>query len=1224
MLAEGKTVLFVADKMAALSVVQNRLKQLGLDPFSLELHSNKTNKRDVFAQFEAATNLQKRESHVDWQQELEKLTRVKRELDSYVKALHQERSLGMSIYEMIERYSHLAEEANTIVLDEAQVMEAGKETFHEYLESIKQLAIAGGNLPDLTNSPWTHIDSQTFSFKLRDDVLTVSQHIIDHYGETKRLLEQVVDQLGIQSERQPKAWFTASKQLLSLLDQRPNGKVHLLSIHDFDVAVQQIKRLIEIGKERDRYSKELEKIFESTVLELNVRELLRDIRVINSSWFVKKHFGRRNIAKQLAGYVKSGQSLKKEELEQEIERMQTIIDLQAKLDEEKDLMETYFGRFWDKGNWVDLQHSIEWMSKARYYLEQIAATGNSDFKTMTERFVEAIAEQNKPLPIEEVITALEQMMKAEEELQALLSTDRVDENEPFWLSNLYERAMNYVNYIDSLKEGCHFASVKQVVLRHQLGKVLIACVNGEVPANKLLESFECSFLRLRIDGEIRNDRTLSAFHSVAWKEKITSFKQLDTLLTEVTKEEIYARMAAKVPEFREDNIKSSEPGILQRAIRSNGRGISIRQLFKKIPNLLKRLKPCMLMSPISVAQYLDPEHPLFDVVIFDEASQLPTCEAIGAMARGKHVVVVGDPKQLPPTSFFQSGQEEEEDFYMQDLESLLDDCLALDMPQKHLRWHYRSEHESLISFSNHHYYKDELVTFPSIDSSTSRVSFRKINGIYEKGKGRHNVQEAEAVVDEVMARLREHSAESIGVVTFNQAQQTLIEDLIEERLKEEPELESYFNQETPEPVFVKNLENVQGDERDIILFSVGYGPDQNGKVSMNFGPLNREGGWRRLNVAVSRAKREMVVFSSMEPEQIDLSRTKAEGVIGLRAFMMYAKNGRLPATSSHSKAIGSLIEQVAKSLTKAGLEVDTHVGDSSYKVDVAIRHPNRFDTYIAAVQLDSINYANAQTTRDREKLRESMLERLGWKIIKVSSLDWWHDPEKETRRIVKEVTQAPEKISREPERDAHEIIRLEHSQAPRIAGQSSVYSPEKTYEIADLEYVELPGEYFYHIESSKIIREQIEQIIVKEAPISLPQLTRKIAHAWGFSRSGRKIEDVVLQNVRAEQLPTSKSGDIRFVWRDDEQRYTYQSYRPGKVESRQINDICHQEAGNAMTALMRQSLSLPKDDLIRETAKLFGFTRLGTNVMARLELTLDYLKETGVLEETKDRFIQLK
>ena len=262
MLAEGKTVLFVADKMAALSVVQNRLKQLGLDPFSLELHSNKTNKRDVFAQFEAATNLQKRESHVDWQQELEKLTRVKRELDSYVKALHQERSLGMSIYEMIERYSHLAEEANTIVLDEAQVMEAGKETFHEYLESIKQLAIAGGNLPDLTNSPWTHIDSQTFSFKLRDDVLTVSQHIIDHYGETKRLLEQVVDQLGIQSERQPKAWFTASKQLLSLLDQRPNGKVHLLSIHDFDVAVQQIKRLIEIGKERDRYSKELEKIFE--------------------------------------------------------------------------------------------------------------------------------------------------------------------------------------------------------------------------------------------------------------------------------------------------------------------------------------------------------------------------------------------------------------------------------------------------------------------------------------------------------------------------------------------------------------------------------------------------------------------------------------------------------------------------------------------------------------------------------------------------------------------------------------------------------------------------------------------------------------------------------------------------------------------------------------------------------------------------------------------------
>ena len=261
------------------------------------------------------------------------------------------------------------------------------------------------------------------------------------------------------------------------------------------------------------------------------------------------------------------------------------------------------------------------------------------------------------------------------------------------------------------------------------------------------------------------------------------------------------------------------------------------------------------MSPISVAQYIDVKNFKFDLIIFDEASQIPTCEAIVAIARGNNVIVVGDPKQMPPTNFFSSNNIDEENIEKEDLESILDDCLALSLPSKHLLWHYRSKHESLITFSNSQFYDNSLLTFPSPDDLITKVKFVHIPGYYDRGKSRQNSFEARAVVDEIVKRLSdpELSKKSIGVVTFSSVQQILIDDMLTEAFKLRPDLEIEANERT-EPVFIKNLENVQGDERDVILFSVGYGPDKDNKVNLNFGPLNRDGGWRRLNVAVSRAR----------------------------------------------------------------------------------------------------------------------------------------------------------------------------------------------------------------------------------------------------------------------------------------------------------------------------------------------------------------------------------
>ncbi len=312
---------------------------------------------------------------------------------------------------------------------------------------------------------------------------------------------------------------------------------------------------------------------------------------------------------------------------------------------------------------------------------------------------------------------------------------------------------------------------------------------------------------------------------------------------------------------------------------------------------ITKLAPCMMMSPLSVAQYLPADTKPFDVVVFDEASQIPAWDAIGAIARGKQVIVVGDPKQLPPTAFFDRSSDGHDDaFDLEDLESILDECLAANIPHKRLAWHYRSRHESLIAFSNERYYDGRLVTFPSPVTDDRAVRYVHVpGGVYERGSGRVNREEARAVVRDVVRRLTDptfaREGRSLGIVTFNTEQQRLIETLLDQERRAHPELESFFGTELHEPVFVKNLESVQGDERDVILFSVAYGPDAAGRVSAQISVLNKDGGARRLNVAITRARYELVVFATLRPEQINLSRTEAAGVRDFKHFLEYAERG---------------------------------------------------------------------------------------------------------------------------------------------------------------------------------------------------------------------------------------------------------------------------------------------------------------------------------------------
>ncbi len=540
---------------------------------------------------------------------------------------------------------------------------------------------------------------------------------------------------------------------------------------------------------------------------------------------------------------------------------------------------------------------------------------------------------------------------------------------------------------------------------------------GAFSAADLESAFNRSLAAKTLDEILADEPTLADFAGLRREEHLVAFRRIDAEYAALTQYAVCARLAAKLPGGRlGDCPEGCELGILRRECAKKSRQRPVRRLLAETRGVIGALKPCFLMSPLSVSQYL-PAEASFDLVVFDEASQIPVWDAVGVIARAKQCVVVGDPRQMPPTDFFRKGETEasEEDDDETDLESILDECLAAGLPSSHLNWHYRSRHESLIAFSNHNYYDDRLLTFPAA-KSPPQLGVRHVfvaDGVYGARTARTNPVEAKALVDYVFARLADPDwkRRSVGIVTFSTAQRDLIEDLFEERRAADPRFEDYFAADGEEPFFVKNLENVQGDERDAILFSIGYAKGADGKFLMNFGPLNRAGGERRLNVAVTRAKEQVVVFSSCHSAEIDLSRTSAVGAAHLKAFLEYAERGGAPsAAESAERTRDAFADEVASFLSDRGYAVQRNVGCSGYRIDVGVGDPKAKGSFMAAIECDGDAYAAALTVRDRDALRASVLRSLGWNTLRVWAADWALDRPRAEARLLREL----DEIARTP------------------------------------------------------------------------------------------------------------------------------------------------------------------------------------------------------------------
>ncbi|MEQ1507242.1 MAG: DUF3320 domain-containing protein, partial [Myxococcota bacterium] len=703
---------------------------------------------------------------------------------------------------------------------------------------------------------------------------------------------------------------------------------------------------------------------------------------------------------------------------------------------------------------------------------------------------------------------------------------------------------------------------------------------------------------------------LRAFHGPDHDRLVARFRALEADSRTIARREVRARLAARIPALGGANL--GEMGVLARELRKKRGHLSTRKLFEAIPHVLQRIKPCVLMSPLSVAQYLDPALDPFDLVVFDEASQIPPWQAIGAMARGRQVIVVGDSKQLPPTMFFARGEDGVDEEARRDLESVLDECVAMGMPSMTLDWHYRSRHEGLIAFSNRHYYGGRLATFPCARARAEDLGVRLrycADGAYDKGRTRTNRPEAEALVAEVVAALSDPShARTIGIVTFSLAQQTLIEDLLDRARAREPALERWFVGD--QALFVKNLENVQGDERDVIYLSVCYGPDTDGGLSLNFGPLNRVGGERRLNVALTRARTQLVVFASLRSDRIDLSRTSALGVRHLRAFLQYAEQGEGadPVTGPPTSALAA---EIAGRLDEVGYAVDTEVGSSGLRIEVAVRDPDAPGRYLLGVETDGRRYAEIPSTGDRDRLRAEVLGELGWSLHRAWALDWARDPGRAWGRLVDALEEArvraPRPTAPRAPHDAHHDGQGQDGGDELVAPLPVADHPR--YTAADgLPGPATAGESFYHGRAERRVVEALQQVLAVEAPLHLTELVRRVGAAWGVTRVTAKPKAHVT-GLLAKLDPAPRVQD-EFVWRADQDPAAWTTVRvPGLVRAAEA--IPPEEFAAAVGALLRGSVSSTRADLARGAAQLLGIARAGPRVRAVVDAAIDRLAAQG-------------
>ncbi len=970
-LAHGKTVLFVAEKAAALQVVHNRLKRVGLDDFCLELHSNKANKKDVLAQYKAAVEaISAGAGKQTWEEDVYSMASLRHQLNLLPWELHHLYPDETCLYSDIDLVAtHPDISAFSPCPESAETLTRADKTKH--LENARSLALHYELVRQLSPAQCALLSGTEYSPEWEETLMNQLQQ----YCTSSQAWQSEAAQAGA-------ALHIPADELITLLPALSTaaelmaGRQEELLPGRAPQTLQLLEQICQRAEQFKELKSRLSLPYPAEVLqedELPAR--LRECREIVISGFFTRFFGMRRMRRYLQ--MLAGSSQVPSDCLQDLQALVRMQEITRWLAEQNtSILSPTLNK--------KLDTTRELLDHARLQAETLAA--HSGYESAFQAIIQGHI-PDLPSMLEKLHQAARELHHAETVLKPTVP-DGISTAE--WAEQLIPLRSQWRNIVmwNRQKQDCppDWAQALQ---------------SGGVAPETFPLAVQVNMARQRLRKAAGQSPTLMSFLPAIHEGRIADYTAKDGDILKASSLQVRNQLIQRASGI---SRHGTEVALLQRELSKQRAHMPLRQLLTAIPNLTPLLKPCMLMSPLSVAQYLTTDAKPFDVVIFDEASQIPVWDAIGAIGRGQNAIIVGDPRQMPPTSFFSRSKdaEEDDDGMEKDMESILDECLACNIPALNLSWHYRSRSESLIAYSNSRYYEQNLTTFPAPNTRDNAIHYHYVRGVYEPGSGKRiNMAEARALVDHVLNTLRDPDfryteASSIGIVTFNTQQQTLIEDMLEEERAKDESLEPFFAENNPEAVFVKNLENVQGDERGIIYFSTTFGRDSKGKISMNFGPLNLAGGERRLNVAITRARSAMHVFTSMMPEDIDLSRTRARGAADLRGFLDYARRGAAAylelQRGIRKEERDSLIARLASDLKALGWNCHTHVGVSDYRIDIAVEHPDDPETILAGIATDGYSYVAANTARDRDVLRHSVLRGLGWRLLRVWAIDWWRDP----------------------------------------------------------------------------------------------------------------------------------------------------------------------------------------------------------------------------------------
>ena len=972
---------------------------------------------------------------------------------------------------------------------------------------------------------------------------------------------------------------------------------------------------------------ESKKILKEEVLDVvwdtDLQEVRQAIYLGTRSWWRRTFGSYRSASRTLS-------SISKKEIPQApLERLQFVDSLlEAKekkqaFDSDKSLLEQKIGANWrdEKTDFNMLLECWEWLQSAPDMVKSYSPSSLQNVLKATEKNVDG--DRRKQL----IANTEQTLERISEALDFDWGNEKPLDQKPVQEIQEELRPISQDDYSARYGEWSRYLANRKKFDSHGLNDLLQMVDEKYLEINQIETEFLYALYETRWKLALNKSSRLEKISKIDRHKIVEQFMDYEKSRINETRELIKGKHLSQLP-----TGAAGEMGFLRGEIAKKRRHKPIRQIMKNAASTVQRVKPVFLMSPISVAQFLPPGKLEFDLLVIDEASQVKPADAIGSVARAKQIIVVGDQKQLPPSTFFdnlidggdkQDDSDEDSTATAVEMESILTLCNARAISSSMLKWHYRSRDPSLIACSNDEFYDNNLILPPSPTSENPSfgMSFHRVSGVYSsasKGGGRRatNRIEAEKIADRLSELAKSNPTHSVGIAAFSKSQADMITEVLELRRRSDPNLNSALSDNVLEPIFVKNIENIQGDERDIILISVGYGPYKpNGRLaSMNFGPVSVEGGERRLNVLFSRARIICEIYCSFNPDDIDLNRTKSKGAEVFQNFLIYAKTRKLPQNLEERNEPDSEFEEdVAEVIRSLGYKVSYQVGSEGFRIDLGVKSPSNPNNYILAVECDGATYHSTLWARERDRLRQEVLEHAGWQFHRIWSTDWFYNRANEVEKLRVALSSSSELDLNDHLVGANNEKPVEETPKGPIGTEPIDISPPKEYDLPlytkadiseDIEYKYY--EYEPHEVPERDLGDLLAQIVQIEGPVHIEEIARRYINAFDTARMGSRIRQAVRQAISSAQrrLDLQRQGNF---W-GTAQQFENPSVRNRSAESSPLTKAEYLSEAEILAAakiIESDSGKVEVPELAKSISRLLGFKRSGPDFQKRVEQVLN-------------------